>query len=264
MSRIPVVVFLLLLVASSLTSQTQTPTATSDPQALTVSNQAMLALTAGASVSDITLHGTATEIAGPSTQSGAATLQGRGFDEERYDNQASQRHIVRNAVGGAPQQAWSGADGVSHPVELHNALPDAAWFFPALGYLSVSAQPNILAKYIGLEQRNGASVQHLRFQRIFTKGSPKALPLAQQFSTVDMYLDATSYLPVVAAYNLHPDEDSSTNIPAEIHFSDYRNVNGLQVPFHIQRYMQGGLVLDFVVSSAAINSGLTDSNFSIQ
>lgn len=264
MSRIPAVAFLLLLFVSTLPSQTLTPATTSDPQALTASSQAMLALTGGSAVSDVTLNGTATEIAGPSSQNGLATLEARGFEEQRYDNQASQTRVVRNAIGGAPQAAWSGADAVSHPIPLHNTWADAAWFYPALGYLSVSAQPNILAKYVGLEQRNGASVQHLRFQRILSNGSPKALASIQQLSTVEIYLDATSYLPLAASYNLHPDDDPSTNVPIEIDLSDYCNVNGVQVPFHIQRYMQGGLVLDFVVSSATINSGLTDSNFSIQ
>src|SRR6266699_1727145 len=49
------------------------------------------------------------------------------------------------------------------------------------------------------------------------------------------------------------------HIPVEIHFSDYRSVNGVQVPFHVEKFLNNSLVLDFQAQSAAINSGLSVS-----
>ena len=50
----------------------------------------------------------------------------------------------------------------------------------------------------------------------------------------------------------------------EIRFEDYLVVNGIQVPFHVQRLLNGGLSLDVVVTNVVFNSGLSDSAFNVQ
>jgi hypothetical protein len=106
---------------------------------------------------------------------------------------------------------------------------------------------------VGLETLNGASVQHLH-----------SVWSGQQLTTMDFYLDATTFLPVAINLNAHPDTDSNTNIPIQVLFSSYQNLNGVLVPYHIQEFFNGTLFLDFTASSAAINSGLADSLFAIQ
>jgi hypothetical protein len=87
---------------------------------------------------------------------------------------------------------------------------------------------------------------------------------AQQFSTTDFYLDAGTLLPVAVSFQSHPDGDAGSNIAVEIDFSNYQPSNGIQVPFRIQKLVQGSLTLDFTVSSVVLNSGLPDSLFAIQ
>lgn len=72
-------------------------------------------------------------------------------------------------------------------------------------------------------------------------------------STTDIGLDTVSLLPAVLAYSVHPDNGAPVSIAIEIHYSDYRTVSGVQIPFHIQRYVNGFLQLDILVSSAAVN-----------
>ena len=81
-------------------------------------------------------------------------------------------------------------------------------------------------------------------------------------SSTDVYLDSSSLLPVAFAFNTHPDNNSLLNIPVEIDFSNYQAVNGAQIPFHIQKFLNGSLFLDMTIQSAAVNSGLTTSTFS--
>ena len=81
---------------------------------------------------------------------------------------------------------------------------------------------------------------------------------------MDFYLDATSLLPVAIKFNTHPDDDANTNIPVEVDFSSYQAVNGAQIPFHIQKFSQGTLMLDVTVTSVAVNSGVADSAFMVQ
>jgi hypothetical protein len=76
-------------------------------------------------------------------------------------------------------------------------------------------------------------------------------------------LDASTYLPVALTFNAHPDNDAGTNIPVEIDFSNYQQVNGVQIPFHVQKFLNGPLFLDVTVQSAVVNSGVPPSAFSV-
>jgi hypothetical protein len=119
--------------------------------------------------------------------------------------------------------------------------------------------------YVGPESRNGASVLHLRFTKLVpgnSAGNPSSF--VAQLSQTEVYLDSQSLLPVAIAFNTHPDNNASMDIPVEIRYSDYRNVNGNRVPFHIQRYIQNGLSLDVAITNVTVNSGLTSGEFPVQ
>ncbi len=85
----------------------------------------------------------------------------------------------------------------------------------------------------------------------------------QKLSQMEIYLDPTTLLPLSLAFNVHPDGDANTNIPIEIRYSNYQAVNGVQVPFHIQRFINGTLFLDLTVQSVTINSGISASAFTL-
>jgi hypothetical protein len=74
-----------------------------------------------------------------------------------------------------------------------------------------------------------------------------------QSSTTDLGLDPVSLLPAVLTYTLYPASGSSTPITIEIDFSNYTAVSGVQIPFTIQRYVNGSLQLAITLSSAQIN-----------
>jgi len=65
-------------------------------------------------------------------------------------------------------------------------------------------------------------------------------------------------------FNFHPDDDAGTNIMLEIDFSNYQNINGIQVPIYIQKLISGGLAMDISISSAVFNTGLPDYLFTVQ
>jgi len=103
----------------------------------------------------------------------------------------------------------------------------------------------------------GANTQHIRVLQAF------ADPLWQHLSTEDFYLDSTTLLPLAITFQVHPDLDAATDIPAEVDFANYQPVSGVLVPFHIQRQLNGGVVLDLTVGSAAFNTGLTVTTFNL-
>jgi hypothetical protein len=234
----------------------------SDPQALAYAGQSIAALNGGSTISDVTLTGSGTWYGG-STDPGTATLRALGTGESRMDLALTSgpRTEIRDAQTGVPLGQWMAPNNASGNFAFQNCLTDPVWFFPALG--SLLAGPGVVLSYIGQESRNGASVQHIQSYVYQANQSPGAGPSSQQLSTMDFYLDAGTFLPVSIVYNAHPDNDASTNLSTEVDFSNYQKVNGVTVPMHIQRYLQGNLLVDVAISSASFNTGLSLSDFAV-
>lgn len=262
--------FVSLLAISSALAHPQTNQVTSsDPRALALAVKSLSVLTGGAPIADVTLTGTATRTAGSDIETGTITLKALGTTSSRLDFSGSEgdRVEVRNSSGGIPQGSWVGTDGVSHAMASSNCVTDAVWFFPALSVLSEvsTANSNLVATYAGQESLNGETVDHIRFWRVFPAGSGSAgtLALLQHLSTVDVYLDATSLLPVELDFNIHPDDNAGTDIPVEIQYGDYQRLDGALVPTRVRNFINHTLFLDLKLTEAAVNTNLSPADFDV-
>jgi hypothetical protein len=231
----------------------------SDPKALAFASQSSASLTGGNQIADVTLTG---NVIWTGTDTGTATLKAFGTGESRIDLVLSNgtRTEIRDSQTGAAIGEWINSNNVSGAFAFQNCQTDAVWFFPALG--SLSAGSNVVLLYVGQETRNGTAVQHIQ-SYIYQPNLPPVGPTSQQLSAMDFYLDATTLLPMAITFNTHPDNNASTNLAVEVDFSNYQSINGRAVPMHIQRYQQGNLMVDMVLSSAAFNTGLPLSTFTI-
>src|SRR5260370_4028376 len=244
--------FLLVLVGSTLLfSQNQPPP--SDPQALSLVSQSMAALTGGRNISDVTLSGTANWSNGTNNEAASATLMAKGTGESRFDMTltAGPRSEVRNDGSTTYQGELLASDGSVNPWAAQNCLVNAGWFFPQLSVLGITGDATLIFLYVGQETRNGATVQHIQSYRYSSNNTATT----QRLSTMDIYLDAASFLPAAFLFNVYPNDDSTQNIPVEVDFSTYQSLNGIQVPYRIQRYVAGNLRFDFSFTCAQFNSG---------
>jgi hypothetical protein len=236
-------------------------TATRDPQALTLIASSLKALTGGTAVNDVILQTSASYVAGSDEETGTATLTARG-------NQLSL--VQLNLSGGARQEtrngpagAWSGPDGTAHSTAIHNCWTDASWFFPALTLEAIANSPLTNASYLGTDTSKGRPLLHLRVTRVPAGQAANVTALILGLSTMDIYFDPQSFLPVVLDFNTHPDTDANTNLPAEIQFGNFQSISGGLVPFRIQKYFQGSLLLDLAVTNVSLNSGVPSSVFTL-
>jgi len=246
--------------------QASAPASSSSSQAITLLAQSAAALTGRTTVSDVTLSGTARRIAGSDDESGTAILRAMASDASRMDLilPSGPRSEIRNASGAIPLGAWSGPDNVSHPIAYHSLLTDATWFFPSFGIARALAGSPYVATYIGQETRNSTSVQHLAVWQLSSSTSTPAVALVQRLSQVDLYLNSTTFLPVAICFRTHPDNNVLIDIPIEVQFSDYRLANGVQIPFHLQQFVNNNLAFDFQFQVVALNTGMTASTFAVQ
>ncbi len=258
--RVFTIVFLISTLASGIgVAQT---IAQRDPAAVGLAAQSLKAAVGITPLSDVVLQGTVMYVAGSDEETGTFTLEARGNLENRIvlNLSGGQRQEIRNG----PSGTWIGPDGVGHPIATHNCWTDPSWFFPALSLQAALSDPQLALIYVAQESRDGLAVQHLQFSRILPGQTPSMTAEIQRLSLVDLYLEVASYLPLALAFKTHPDDDLNLDIPVEVQFGDYRLVNGVKVPFHVQKSLQGSLLLDINLSGAVFNSGLSDSLFAVQ
>jgi hypothetical protein len=170
---------------------------------------------------------------------------------------------ARQEIRNGPAGAWSGPDGTARSMATHNCLTDAPWFFPTLILEALQTDSTLGVAYLGPVEWNGLATIHLQFFHIVPGQTPAMTAQIQSLSTLDLYLDPKSLLPLALGFNTHPDTDAGTNIPVEIQFGNFQNNNGALVPFHVQKYLQGSLLLDLVVTSVSINPGVPASVFTL-
>lgn len=262
-----IVTLVLILASIPAFSQTVAPKGTT---AASLLGNAVNALTEGVPVSGVTFSGTVTRTAGSDVETGSVTMEALGGTSGRVNLALSdgQRSQIINQSQGRPAGQWSGTDGTVHAMALHNCWTPADWFSPALALAEALNDPSVAITYVGQETRDGEAVQHIRFWRVFPpqsskSGSAKALAKMESLSAADVYLDAAKYLPVALDFNIHPENNAAINIPVEIQYASYQQMNGILVPTHTQKLINNSPLLDIYVTSIAVNPNLSSTDFAI-
>jgi hypothetical protein len=237
----------------------------SAPNPSVLLQQSLAAALGSQTITDVTLSGTVQYIAGSYDESGTAVLKtvATGASSVSLTLPSGQRSEIQNCSGTPPVGVWSGPDGVSHAIAYHNLLICPAWFFPAFTIAHGLSSSSYAATYVGPETHNGQAVQHVSFSQASLLAAAPGAPSSAHLTQVDLFLDSTTLLPAAIDFKIHPDNNVLVDIPIEVRFSDYRAVNGAQVPFHIQKYLNNSLTIDFQPTSVTFNSGLTASSFSL-
>jgi len=216
------------------------------------------AFTGGQPVSQVQLTGTASWTAGSLQDSGTATLSasadGSSSQMQLALTTSGQKTLTQAGAGSSADCTWSGADGVAHEISVGNCWKPQVWFLPAL-----TLQPTVIPSYVNFADLGAGTVgftqntyRHLQGQLNFNGLSAPLATMIPQQSTSDLGLDPNTLLPAVLSYSLTPDS-GGTPIAIEIHYSNYQAVNGVQVPFLIERYINGSLQLSITVSSVQIS-----------
>jgi len=258
-ARLVFVFFLTTLVLSPMNAQTTAPVR--DPQALTLIASSLKALTGSTTVNDVILQATANYVAGSDEETGTAALTASGNQQSlvQLNLSGGARQEIRNGPAGT----WTGPDGTAHAMATHNCWTDASWFFPALTLEAIAADPQTSVSYLGTDTSKGTPLLHIQVTRAPASQTADVTALILTLSTMDIYLDPQSFLPVVLDLNTHPDTNANVSLPVEIQFGNFQSLNGALVPFHIQKFLQRSLLLDLTVTNVVVNSGVPASTFTL-
>lgn len=205
-------------------------------------------------LTDVQLSGNAAWHMGSDEDSGQVVLKARRDGKSRIDLQlgSGTRSEIQINDKLEPQTfVYNGSAWKQSAV--HNSWVDANWFFPAFSTAATASERDFV-----LSSANSRSV---RAQFNVGGQKPNMTKLINILSITDTDFDPATSLLTKMRWVTHPDDDLNVSIPVEVRYADYRDVKGVKVPFHIQRYFNGTLQLDITIDSVVINPGLSVSDF---
>jgi hypothetical protein len=204
-------------------------------------------------VSTVQMTGTASWSYGSDQKSGSVLLQANANGQSRMEFQTSAgtRIETQNPFTDPQRQcAWTGFDGAAHRSAEHHCWIDTVWFLPQMTMQPGAGAPDDSATATAASEGKTVRIHHERHPA-GVRDNHTAQILAH-LSAVDLDVDTTSGLPIALIFAAHPDNDAGTDIPVQVQFSDYRSVNGVTIPFHIQKFINHALVFDLQISTVQV------------
>jgi hypothetical protein len=131
--------------------------------------------------------------------------------------------------------------------------------------MSALGSPAYISSDLGVETRNGISVEHIEvWQRPINSLPATSAAYVQQQTQYDIYLDPSTWLPVAMTFTrqldsaspsqfLAPAQTSSAGVLEEVRYSNYQQIQGVPMAFHVQVFFQGALFSDIHISSASFD-----------
>jgi hypothetical protein len=221
------------------------------PTAVSYLQQSLAAMTGQSAIQGLTLNGTAELIAGSMDETGSfnASCALTGSSQLQLQLSAASRTENRQISNGTAAGSWVDSQGEKHAMAGHNLLTPESWFCPNIT-LGRILQSSLTVQFAGNETKNGVSVAHFTIASPATDNSEPSQLIAH-LTTTDLFLDPTTLRPVALDFNIHPDSNALIDIPVEIQFSNYTSVNGLWIPFTVEKYVNSTLALKLQVGSAS-------------
>jgi hypothetical protein len=251
-------VSLVFLTSSPVVSQ-QTPTsAQRDSKAVALLQQSVLAM-GGTVPPDSVATGSVTIVAGSLTSNGTIRILTRGTSQTSEQILLPESSTTVTYSGGFANQT---VDSTTTGLSLERAATAQSVCFPLPFLAGALANLDVSLQYVGLETLNQQSVQHFRLQNSFA--SQRIFQQLAEFAVFDVWLDASSALPARISFVRRDGGGSVPRIPMDAYFTNYRTVSGIAYPSQISISLNGTPWTTVTISNVAFNTGLSDSNFSIQ
>lgn len=242
------------------------PQIVQNPQGATTMQESLTALN-GNAVNDISLTGSIvakTTSANPESGSVLLVATSSGKSMTTITVPSGIYTDSRDYSGTTHTGTTTGPSGTQTLTVDDLMTPSPAWFSPHLLIASILSSQKYGSAFIGVENKGGATVNHLAIWSE-PNGISRISSVAFQNTTQeDLYLDSTSSLPVSLVIKLRTSYQNTSIkywnktvlVPEEVQFSNYQSVQGVLIPFHIQVFIGKTLADDIQLSSAKVNSGV--------
>ena len=254
--RIITCALLFFSLSCSLNAQTKPSAKQPDAQAQSLVQRATTAQLGNSAIQDVQLTGSVVLHGGTDSRGSitlAADTSGRSRVVLNLDSGTRAEYSSGHSEN--PACTWTDSNGKTRETSLHNCRTNGVWFLPTFPLSAAQAEGVVAFSYSGSEAKDGVATEHLVSSKTVAKSNPTTTALIESLSRDDLYFDSETLLPTSLKFFIHPDDDAKTDIPVEVKFSDYRDVNGVKIPFHIEKFVNGSSFLEINIDSAAFNTG---------
>jgi outer membrane lipoprotein-sorting protein len=257
MRVIPLVAAFFLFWSQSSTQQSAT-VVQRDPQATALMQGSVRAM-GGNAPSDSVATGSINIVAGPQTSTGTIRILTAGTDQTSEQITLPQSTRTVTYSHGMAAETNDGST-LKLSVELMTASQSSCFPLPFLADALSNSDETV--SYVGQETLDARQVQHLRLTNTFA--SKPTQQFLAEFTTTNLWIDATTALPVRISTVLRAGRGSAPRVPLDVYFSNYQTISGVAYPFTIQKSLNGTPWTTISINTVAFNTGLTDSSFSVQ
>jgi hypothetical protein len=207
---------------------------------------------------DSVATGNVTIVAGSQTSTGATRILTRGTNQTSIQFQTTNVNwSVIYSNGQANRVDTTGTRVL--PMELAASSQCLYFPFPFLSGLLNNSEVSL--QYVGQESLDSSPANHIRVQN--TYASSPSLQFLSDFTTTDIWLDASTALPVRISLTRRNGGGSSPKIPISFSYSNYKIIAGVLYPFSIQEFLTGTLWAATSIQSVTFNTGLSEKDFPV-
>ena len=193
-----------------------------------------------------------------SGQAANVRIKTRGIDDFRHERDVSGQPVISIISQG---KGWHGQQGHQSAMSHHATmffLPDHV---PALACSTPLARRGLRVTYVGSEEINATPVFHLKLDAL-PRGKSQSLDATLSLlSEYHIFIDQQSYKVVkTAKFVFAPDAIQNRSLWETV-YSDYRSVDGVQMPFHMENFIAGRKFSTSVFTTIQTGMALPDSDF---
>ena len=229
-----------------------------DPQAIALLQSSVKAM-GGTVPADSVATGNVTIVAGSQTSTGTIRILTRGTNQSSEQITLPQSSYSVTYSGGLAGETINSTTA-SVPFERTVTSQSVCFPLPVLAAALANADDSI--QYVAIETLGQQSLQHIRIQNTFA--SQPTLQQFADFAIFDVWLDAGTSLPQRISFVRRNGSGTAPRIPFDAYFSNYKTTSGAAYPTQINLSLNGTPWTTITINSVAFDTGLTDSNFSIQ
>jgi len=208
--------------------------------------------------SDSVATGSVVIVAGSLTTSGTVRILTRGTDQTLEQLSLPQSTVATIYSRGAANATTNGTTQ-SLPLERTASCQSVAFPLPFLA--ATLANPDEAIQYVALETSGQAQLQHIRIWNTYNSNS--AFQFLSDFTTTDIWLDATTGLPKTISFIRRDGGGASPKTLLAVSYSDFRSTNAILYPNSIQVSINGTPWATTTIQSVSFNTGLTDASFPV-
>jgi hypothetical protein len=251
------------LLPANVLPQQLTPTPVRSVQAVSLLSQAVGTsggLQTLAGIQDFVASGNITYFWADEPVVGNVTLRARGIGQFKLESTTPQGQLSWVTDGGAG--SIRNLDRSVTTLSYQNAINLGSLTLPSLALVAALRDSTTAVSDLGLADVNGAKLEQIRVQR---KANAAIDPnnMLSKMSTRDYFLDPATAQVVFIRDSMAAPYDSSELYTHEVSFSDYRNSDGLLLPYSITEQIGGQRTWTIQLTSIAFNQGLSDADFQL-